>query len=164
MPLAAPVAALGIDRRRRQAQPLQQGMDTDAGDCQHADFAEGIEAAEVHQDDVDHVGATAARHAVVEEEAGDALVGAGQHGEGQQADHSPTGGGEDEVAEAAQAARLAGGRRRQVVERQHQQDDGDHFHRQLGQRQVGRREARKGQRHQQADHTEHHQRDHTPAV
>mgnify|MGYP001132212286 CR=1 FL=1 len=64
---------------------LKQGEDRQACQGQHRDLAQGIEATEIHQDDIDHVRATPTRHAVLQEEPGDARVGPGEDGPGQEA-------------------------------------------------------------------------------
>ncbi|MNO78588.1 hypothetical protein D3C76_697360 [compost metagenome] len=102
--------------------------------------------------------ATAA-DAVVQVVAGDGVVGAGQHGVGQQRHHHSAEQRHDDIAELAQAAGFLRRAGRQVEQRQHQQDHGHHFHRQLGQRQVRRAETGEGQRHQQAGDAEDDQRD-----
>ena len=69
-----------------ETQVFQHGVNGEAGQGQHGDFAQGIEAPEIDQDDVDHVMPAAAGDAVFQEVIGDAGVGPGQHCPGQRAD------------------------------------------------------------------------------
>ena len=56
-----------------RAEPPQQGVDGQRDDAEHRDLSEGVEAAEVDQDDVHDVGAAALDVGVLHEEARDAV-------------------------------------------------------------------------------------------
>ena len=56
-----------------RAEPPQQRIDSDCDDAENRDLAERVECAEVHQDDVDDVGAAALRISVLDKETRDAL-------------------------------------------------------------------------------------------
>ena len=155
--VAGPGGALGVDQRMRQVQVLEQAIDTGRGDGQHRHLAEGIEAAEVHQDDVDHVVATATGHRVGQEEVTDVRIGPGQHGIGQQRHQQSQAAGQQDVAQGAQAAGFDGRAIGHEEQRQYQQDDRHHLYRQLGQRQVWRRVAGEQQGHDQAHGAQGHQ-------
>ena len=59
--------ALAVTRRRGQVDIAQHRVNAQCRNAQNRDLTEGIEATEVHKNDVDHVGATAAGFAVLEE-------------------------------------------------------------------------------------------------
>ena len=92
----------------------QQGIHREGHDAQHDNFSEGVEAPEVHQHHVDHVGATALAQCPLQEEGGGAFrEGAAHHGQRQHR-HAPTGRyGQGHVTPAAQQGasllRLGGG-------------------------------------------------------
>ena len=101
----APVrqAAEPAARRRRRSGAVEQREDRQCGDAQDDDLAERVVAAEVDQDHVDDVGAAAAGLGIGEVLGGDGLGEvAGQHGVERGADGEPAGGGDGEVAPAAQ--------------------------------------------------------------
>ena len=64
------------DALRRRAEAAQQRVDGQRHDAEHRDLAQGVEAAEVHQDHVDDVAAAAVRQRVLQEEPRDAFAGA----------------------------------------------------------------------------------------
>ena len=159
-----PRPAGGIRPRRGQLEILEQRVDTHGGDAQHGDFTEGIEAPEVHQDHVDHIGATAARLGVLQEETADAVEIAGHHGERHDADAAADHHRQEQIAEYSEHAGFGAGAHRQKVHRQDQQHHRDHFHGKLGERQIRRREAHEHQRHHQPHHADRHDRRHPVAV
>ena len=68
-------ALLGGERQRLPGRPEapQQGVDRERHQRQHHHLAEGVEAPEVHQDDVHHVAAAALGECALEEEGGGRL-------------------------------------------------------------------------------------------
>ena len=92
----------------------QKGIHREGHDAQHDNFSEGVEAPEVHQHHVDHVGATALAQCPLQEEGGGAFrEGAAHHGQRQHR-HAPAGRyGQGHVTPAAQQGasllRLRGG-------------------------------------------------------
>ena len=142
----------------RQWRIFQQRVNAQGSNRQNGDFAQGIKAPEVHQNDVDHVGAATARFAVLKEEIGNRTERLRQHGQGNQS-HTNTGNTRDgDIPEATFQRGFHGCPARHVVECQHEQNNGHHFHRQLGHGQVGRREAGKSQCHDQSHHAQYNQR------
>ena len=137
----------------------QQRVHGQRHDAQHRDLAEGIEAAEIHQDHVDHVGAAAVRQRALDEVRGDRVaLRPRQHRVGQRRHAAAGGHGHQQVAQAA-AARLEAApgalvilldAARQPAQAQQQQDQCHHLDRQLRQRQVRRREPDEGQAGHQA--------------
>ncbi len=111
-----------------QAQAAEQAVDADPGNGQHGNLTQGIEAAEVDQDHVDHVRAAPAGDAVLEEVGSDAVVGARQHRIGEQRHHGAAAGGQDEITERPQAAGFSRRTIGHEEQRENQQDDGHHFH------------------------------------
>ncbi len=141
-----------------QVQTIQQRVDADGGNRQNGDLTQGIETTEVHQDHIDHIGATTAGDAVLEEERRNALIGTGQHRIGQHRHHGAAAQRQGQITQTTQAARLRRGTVGHEVQGENQQNDGHHLYRQLGQRQIRRRETGEGQCHHQAGSAEDHQR------
>ena len=137
---------------RPRQRAVQQREDRQCRDAQHGDLAEGVVAAEIDQDHVDHVGAAAARLGLRDLPGGDGLGEiARQHGIERDADGESACGRHHEIAPVPQAGRLGRGLLRQVVERQQHQDGGDDLDRELGQGEVGGGEVDEGQRDNEAD-------------
>ncbi len=63
---------------QRRPEASQQRIDGQGDDAQHRDFAEGIEAAEVHQYDVDDIGAAAHRAGPVSQRRSEIPCGCGR--------------------------------------------------------------------------------------
>jgi len=122
-----PTAPLCIGARLEQAQAVQQRVDANTGNRQHGNLTQRIETAEVHQDNVHHVLAAAARHAVVDEESGNVLIGPGQHRIDQRSYQRANPPGQQEIAQAAQAARFLRGIGRHEEQGKHQQHHAHHL-------------------------------------
>ena len=102
---------------------MKQAIDPYCGNCQHGDLAQSIEATEVDQDDVDHVGSTASGYAVLEKERGNAVIRPTQDRIGKQGHHGAKGRRNDQIAETAQTTRLDRRTVRHEKQGQDQQDD-----------------------------------------
>src|SRR5690554_2308940 len=91
MTVIGPAATAFVTGRHVQAHAHDQLVDTQGRDPQHRDFAEGVEASEVDQNHVDHIGAAATGFAVGQEKVGDAVQRSGHQrvvdGTDQPADH-----------------------------------------------------------------------------
>ena len=164
MGIVGPGPAEGIILGGGQLQITEQGIDPQGGNPQHGNFAEGIEAAEIHQDHIDHIGTAAAGHTVFQEEGAD---GGGVRGHHQQGGHRHPGADQPRqhhITAHPQGVGIRLGPRRQEIHGQHHQQHADHFHGQLGKRQIRRREAHKDQRHNQAHHTQADNRHHPLTV
>ena len=132
-----PGMALAVTRRRGQVDIAQHCVNAQCRNAQNRDLTEGIEATEVHKNDVDHVGATGAGFAVLEEELRNRRKRLCQHGQRNEC-HADTGCASDQnIPDAVAFRRLEGCPGWHVVQRQHQQDNRHHFNRQLRHRQVG---------------------------
>ena len=114
---------------RRQIQILEQGINAHGGNPQHGDLTEGIEAAEVHQNHVDHIGATAAGLAVIHKELADGSGITGHHQERHHRHASANHKRQQHIAQHPHRRRLDLGAHRQEVHGEHQQQHGHHFHR-----------------------------------
>jgi len=149
-----------------RTEAAQQRIDDDGHNAQHHDFAKGVEAAEVHQHHIDHIGAATAAQRVFEEEGGGAFIERPAHHGKCQPGHATT--GNQRQHQIAQAACLGPGIG--VIGRAHilvplgqpaqpQQDQhrGGDFHHQLSQSQIGGREPEEGQHRAQARAAEHDQ-------
>ena len=159
------VAAAAGPAAGRQPQPFEQGVDGEGGDGQHRDLAQGVEAAEIHQDDVDHVGPAAAGQAVGQEKVGNGgRRRPGEHGPGEQAGGGAQGERQHEVTQPPPRRGFHRGALRQEEQGEQQQDDGHHLDGQLGEGQVRRGKADKGERAHQPDHAQGNEGEETAPV
>ena len=149
----------------RRAEAAQQREDRQRDDAEHGDLAEGVEAAEVDEDDVHHVGAAALGVGVLEEPGGDAAVERHDHHRvGDAGDAEAAGGGDDEVAAAAG---VRGGGPvtgdllapfRQPAQAEQQQHGRDDLDENLGDREVGRRQPDEADAGDETGAADQHQR------
>ena len=132
----------------------QQGEDRQADNAQNRDLAEGVEGAEVHQDDVDDVAPARVLVGVLDEEARNPLDRWTRHdGVGNGRQGRADGGGDDQVDTATAARPLLHGLwqanglepLRQPAQTQQQQDGGHDLDQQLGHGQIRRRQPDEGQ-------------------
>ncbi|MPM76223.1 hypothetical protein SDC9_123220 [bioreactor metagenome] len=142
-----------------RAEAAQQCIDGERDDAQHNDLAKGVEAAEVDQHHVDHVGAAAFGQGALQEEGGSAFgERAAHHGVGQPGHTTASAHGDHEVTRAACAGAHRGvvGQRDglitlgQPAQTQQNQDGGDDLHHQLRECQIRRREPQEGEHRGQA--------------
>ena len=151
----------------RRAEPPQQGVDGQRDDAEHGDLAEGVEAAEVDQDDVHDVGAAALRIGVLDEEAARCCRAPGGSSPRRRAPPiRPRGDRDGEVADAipSDAARAYGsgaelldalGEPAQAEQEQHR---GHGLDDKLRQREIGRRQPHEADAGDEARAAEQDQR------
>ncbi len=147
------------DLLRGHPRAPQQRVHQQRGDAEYGDLAEGIEAAEVDQDHVDHVAAEGFRQRSRQHFLADAAGRPGHHRIGQHR-HADTGRQRDrDVAPAPERLPFRRRAERQVVHAQQQQRQAHHLDQQLGQGQIRRRQEHEGQAHRQSGATQQDQHD-----
>ena len=147
----APGLAERVALRPLDAEPVEQREHADGGNAEHRDLAEGVVAAEVDQDHVHRIRPAALRLRLLEEVPADRVVVTRQHEPGQPGHAAAARRGEPGIAPASRRTRLARRDLRQERQAHQQQHGGDDVDRELRHREVGRREADKRQRGDEAD-------------
>ena len=134
-----------------RAEATQQREHGQRHDAQHGDFAQRVEAAEIHQDDVDDIGAAAFGIGVLQKISGDAAgrIRPCHHGIGEKCQPAAGSHRDHKIAHAPEPRRIGEIARYrfqpfgQPAQPQHDQNGGHRLHHQLGQGKVRRRQQNK---------------------